>query len=272
MKNPDGMMLWTGAFIADTMHLDTLEIGTYFLLLMTMWRNRGWLPDDDRKRATYARLTPATWQRSAPTIMAFFYDIEPGKLGQKRLAKEAERARESYAKRQKISEAAHKAKSLKNQKAALPYGTANGMPSKPLTLNSREDSIDQNPKRETAIADSGAAAGAPNGANAPRKSFSEYDYISSDEAVFFSAAEIDDMRDSHPGINDMRAAIRNADRTLAKQGEPAHRRKTTVLRWLLAVNEKGLERRRVVKTKEELKAETAERRAEKKRKHWGPAM
>lgn len=63
--------LWTDAYLADTGHLTTLEHGAYLMLLMSMWRAGGQLPNDDRKLARFAKLTTPQWQRIKDTIMEF---------------------------------------------------------------------------------------------------------------------------------------------------------------------------------------------------------
>jgi len=64
--------LWTDAYLADTGHLSTIEHGAYLLLLVTMWRAGGSLPNDDKLLARYARLTPAQWKRIKPTLWRYF--------------------------------------------------------------------------------------------------------------------------------------------------------------------------------------------------------
>lgn len=64
--------LWTDAYLADTGHLTTIEHGAYLLLLITMWRAGGKLPNDDKQLARYARMTAGQWARIKPTMMAFF--------------------------------------------------------------------------------------------------------------------------------------------------------------------------------------------------------
>lgn len=268
MKNPNGMMLWTDSYLMDTRHLTTIEHGAYLLLLMAMWRNGDWLPDDDRRLAIMARLTLRRWRDMAPTIRAFFFELEPGKLSQKRLAQEAAHARDRVQKNRAAGALGQKAKALKNQKAASANGKSNGIQTQDSRLKTEERIERTLPKRETALAESHGTLGAP----APRRSFSEWDYLSTDEHVHFSAAEIEEMNSTHAGINDIRAAIRNADRTLKEQGSQPGRRKVAVLHWLTQLHEKGLERRRLVQSKEEMKAATEAKRAEKKKRHWGPAM
>lgn len=82
--------LWTDAYIADTLHLDTLEHGAYLLLLMAAWRTKECaIPNDDVKLARFARLTPRVWLRIKPTIMALWIiSGDDTKWTQKRLTKE----------------------------------------------------------------------------------------------------------------------------------------------------------------------------------------
>lgn len=79
--------LWTDAYLGDTTHLTTIEHGAYLLLLMSMWRRGGSLPDDDKLLARYAKLTPGQWARMSATIRAFF-KAEKGLLTQGRLTDE----------------------------------------------------------------------------------------------------------------------------------------------------------------------------------------
>lgn len=64
--------LWTDAYLGDTTHLTTIEHGAYLLLLISMWRAGGSLPDDDKLLARYVRMTPAQWARIKATVRAFF--------------------------------------------------------------------------------------------------------------------------------------------------------------------------------------------------------
>lgn len=79
--------LWTDAYLADTGHLTTIEHGAYLLLLITMWRAGGTLPNDDKKLARYARMTAGQWARIKPNMMPFF-TITPDGITQGRLTDE----------------------------------------------------------------------------------------------------------------------------------------------------------------------------------------
>lgn len=86
--------LWTDAFLGDTTHLTTIEIGAYMLLLMAAWRSEGTrLPDDDRKLARFARLGPNQWARMKPT-MRDFWEVKDGWWTQRRLTDEASAVRQ----------------------------------------------------------------------------------------------------------------------------------------------------------------------------------
>lgn len=115
------MMLWTDAYLADTGHLSTIQHGAYLLLLMTMWKNGGWLPNDDDKLASYARLKSDQWSKMAAVIRDFFTP-EGGLLTQKRLSKEFQKINDLSALRKISSQLGVKAKTLKSLNRQQPNG------------------------------------------------------------------------------------------------------------------------------------------------------
>lgn len=142
------MPLWTDAYLADTGHLTTLEHGAYVLLLMTMWRAGGHLPNDDQKLARYCRMSAPAWRKVKQNIMLFF-TVEEETICQKRLLKEME-----YVRRRSLAQSERaRSKYLKNQGtgyAGADCGQSSGSAPTPTptpTLSSlSETSSDDAPK------------------------------------------------------------------------------------------------------------------------------
>ena len=86
------MPLLVDSYLGDTTHLTTEQHGAYLLLLMTMWKRDGSLPNDDAQLANIARMTPAKWRANRDTLRAFFV-VDGAALTQKRLALELDRAK-----------------------------------------------------------------------------------------------------------------------------------------------------------------------------------
>lgn len=93
MAEYPGFTVWTDAYLGDTTHLTTLEHGAYLLLLFTMWRAGGSLPNDDKKLARYAKLSAGQWERIKETVMEFF-TVDNGLVTQSRLTRELEFVRQ----------------------------------------------------------------------------------------------------------------------------------------------------------------------------------
>ena len=70
MSAPPFMPLYVGDYLADTTHLTCTEHGAYMLLLMSMWRNGGSLPSDDKSLARHARCTKGQWPVSYTHLRA----------------------------------------------------------------------------------------------------------------------------------------------------------------------------------------------------------
>lgn len=88
MSKPAAIPFFGDAYLADTTHLTTEEHGAYILLLLAAWRQEDCaLPNDDRKLARIAGLTPRKWASIKETILDF-WTIEKGRIHQKRLRKE----------------------------------------------------------------------------------------------------------------------------------------------------------------------------------------
>jgi uncharacterized protein YdaU (DUF1376 family) len=117
------MQLYVADYLGDTQHLSCEQHGAYILLLMTMWRAGGSLPDDDVKLARIVRLSPAKWARISDDIKAFF-DVSDGLLTQGRLAVELEKALQKSSKRSEAGAKGGHAKSLKTNNPDVAIATA----------------------------------------------------------------------------------------------------------------------------------------------------
>ena len=93
MANHDHWMRFNiGDYLADTMHLSTLQHGIYLMLILAYFK-RGPLPDNPLDLARIAKVSPRAWAREAPAIVAMF-SREAGQLHHKRIdaeRREAER-------------------------------------------------------------------------------------------------------------------------------------------------------------------------------------
>jgi uncharacterized protein YdaU (DUF1376 family) len=112
MAEHPAMPFWTDAYIGDTKHLTTTEHGAYLLLLISMWRNDGYLPDDDRILARYAGVTAGQWKRMAPIIRPFLRSVG-GKVTQGRLMDELSAVRQYSGKQSDRAKGRWKGKALK---------------------------------------------------------------------------------------------------------------------------------------------------------------
>lgn len=119
MSAPPFMPFYVGDYLADTTHLTVTEHGAYLLLLMSMWRNGGSLPGDDRSLARHARCTRGQWDRMRPVLMPFFH-LTDTTITQARLAAELTKHTEAVRQQRERSSNGGKAKALKTNDTALP--------------------------------------------------------------------------------------------------------------------------------------------------------
>lgn len=117
------MQLYVADYLGDTRHLSTEQHGAYLLLLMSMWRAGGRLPNDDQKLARIAGLSLTKWRRIAGDVMEFF-TIVGDEITQKRLASEIEKAKEKSQKRAIAGAKGGTAKSQKNKETPVANATA----------------------------------------------------------------------------------------------------------------------------------------------------
>jgi uncharacterized protein YdaU (DUF1376 family) len=112
MAETDTWMPWHLAeYLADTMHLSTLEHGAYLLILAHGWRNDGMIAVNERILAGVTRLTVDQWRAIRPTIERFFTSTHHPILGlcwfQKRQVEEIRKAKENKARAQEKSRKAN---------------------------------------------------------------------------------------------------------------------------------------------------------------------
>lgn len=94
------MPLLVDKYLGDTTHLTTELHGAYMLLLMSMWKMDGVLPNDDAQLQPITRLSAAKWRAARPVLMAFLKPTEDGAgLTQKRLFAELQRSKASTEKK-----------------------------------------------------------------------------------------------------------------------------------------------------------------------------
>lgn len=118
------MPFFTDAYLADTKHLSTLEHGAYFLLLISMWRAGGSLPTDETLLARYAGLSKSdgTPARNWPTVWAIvgpLFQVEAGRLVQKKLVSTYKKAIEKRDKFRENGKRGGEAKALKSKDTSL---------------------------------------------------------------------------------------------------------------------------------------------------------
>jgi uncharacterized protein YdaU (DUF1376 family) len=119
MSRTDAWMpLYIGDYLADTMHLDAQEHGAYLLLLMHQWRN-GPLPDDDKALAGIARVERKVWTNVVAPVVRRFFEVVDGKLVQKRLQSERQKADKLSDTRRGVANARHAKKDQAATKDAV---------------------------------------------------------------------------------------------------------------------------------------------------------
>jgi len=120
--SPPFLQLYVADYLADTMDLTTEQHGAYLLLLMTMWRHDGALPDEPRKLARIARVSPRRWPMIWGEISHFFY-VEGDMIRNKRLERERQKAVSISKKRSASGVKGGEAKALKSKETSLASAT-----------------------------------------------------------------------------------------------------------------------------------------------------
>ena len=122
MSSTPFTQLYVGDYLADTMLLTTEQHGAYLLLLMTMWRKGASLPNDPKKLAQIAHVTPRKWTVIWEGISEFF-TVEGDRITNARLTKEHQKATEKSRVRGEAGAKGGRAKALGTKEQALANAT-----------------------------------------------------------------------------------------------------------------------------------------------------
>lgn len=118
MSSLDIIDLSTSAYLADTQHLSLPQHGAYLLIMMTMQRAKGWIPDDDRVLANICKLSVPKWKQIATEVRALLMSRD-GKLSQKRLLSGIEKTLKTISVNAQNGRAGGVAKSLKTRPSTV---------------------------------------------------------------------------------------------------------------------------------------------------------
>lgn len=118
------MQFYVADYLADTMHLSTLEHGAYLLLLMNYWQRGGALPDEDVKLARIARLGLKDWLKVRGEIAPLFSE-QDGSWFHKRVERELDLARAHIQQRSNAGKAsAQRKRNERTNETATSVGTS----------------------------------------------------------------------------------------------------------------------------------------------------
>lgn len=92
------MAFYPGAYLANTLHLNRCQHGSYILLILAAFKNGGWLPNDDGFLATIARCSAKEWTAERATYAAFF-DVTDERWTHDRVSEELNKAERLTAQR-----------------------------------------------------------------------------------------------------------------------------------------------------------------------------
>lgn len=107
---PDTWMpLYWADFIADTLHLNRSEIGSYTLMIGAYWRKGGPLPDNDDELRQICRCDLGDWMKCRGAMEKLF-TVSDGLWRHKRIDKELVKARQLYQSRNERTKAATEAR------------------------------------------------------------------------------------------------------------------------------------------------------------------
>lgn len=107
--------MYPADFEADTSHLTLEEDGAYNRLLRLSWMTPGCsLPDDDAWIARRMRVDAETFERVVAPILSEFFERRGGRVRNRRLSREYEKADETYRKRSAAGKRGGRPKAIEN--------------------------------------------------------------------------------------------------------------------------------------------------------------
>lgn len=148
------MPFYVGDYLADTMHLNTVQHGAYVLLIFHYWRNEGPIENSDETLANITKLTLSGWTATRSALEKFF-EITPATWSHKRINAELDKIKRLQAAHRKGARMANKARA---QRPAQRH--AQRCISEPDSIHSTEPPTGF-PKSEQEAADMVAVAGVP---------------------------------------------------------------------------------------------------------------
>lgn len=140
------MQLYVADYLGDTRHLTTEQHGAYLLLLMTMWRAGGRLPNEDKKLARITGCTSSRWAKIKAEVVGFFA-VDGEEITHKRLMFELEKAQEKSIKRSVSGTQGGIAKSLKDKRATVANASDLPWHSSEPESDSKKDKTTSYPKK-----------------------------------------------------------------------------------------------------------------------------
>lgn len=134
MKTDIWMPLYIGDYLKDTMHLGRESHGSYLLLLMAYWNNRGPIPDDDDWLSAAAKCSLPEWTQTERKRLCKFFAIGDGVWKHARVEAELLKAQKTSQARSEAAKLANEAKSRKRHANGVQTesnGSANGSQNTP---------------------------------------------------------------------------------------------------------------------------------------------